>query len=389
MKRFLKINLSNFILILIILANLLAFTNIKIYNIYNSISLYINTISYIIIFILQKKFDKNEIDIIIYLLLFVTYGMFTLIINKGGFGSVAIIISSILSYLIIQRCKISTLFIKINILALLLVNIFLVIKSKNYYEKFLYNQTEYLNSNTVGIVIMFTALYISSFIKIIQYKYNTLFILLIYIISIWGMINCKSRGALLTFFAFLLMKYIIPRKVYINKRLIIFLSILIILFGVIFTYIYVYMYLNNFNIKIPFTNKSFYTGRELIWLRYYNEVLDNPINILFGLGSKADLYSGKDLNLHNVYLTVLTDFGIIGFLLYFSFWIAQIIKIYKKRRLSYEIINFVILFLSVLIYGYVEVSMLWHNMFIFSFMCIGLANNEYIRGVSNEIKNMV
>ncbi len=368
---------KNGIIYLLALINLISFFNLRFFSIYNNYFMFLNLAGIVIFFIMYRRFKVKEYELILFLLLFMVYGLGTLFITGGGLGSVLMPFYSILVYWAIKKSYFNEKKIKIIAIVILLLNLYWTINSPGYFEKFLFDRENYFNSNTIGSILAFTCIYIVIFMKKLDTKGHKVLTILIYISSIWGILNTQARGSLITLLAFFMLDFLVSKKVWIKKKITIFISILIILTGFTFTYIYTIMFING--VDLPIINKSLFTGREIIWLNFYREITQNNYSLLFGLGSAADLWTGHTLNLHNSYLTIFTNFGLIGFILYFTFWIKQINNLYRFRDLSVFQIRLLLGFLCVLIYGYIEVSILWHPMFFFNFMFLGLANNEQMR----------
>ena len=76
------------------------------------------------------------------------------------------------------------------------------------------------------------------------------------------------------------------------------------------------MYTNN--VQFELLGKSLYTGRVDIWINAENNLNNNITALLFGLGSKSNLFLNHDLNLHNNYLGIIVNFGLIGFIICFD-----------------------------------------------------------------------
>ena len=379
---------NNIIILLIIIINLLAFFNFDFFTIYNNYFLILNFITLIIFFIMQYRLNRKDLELILFLLFFVIYGLFTLCITAGGLGSILTPVYSIIAYWAIKKSKFNYRYIHIITIVMIILNVYWVINSPGSFEKYLYNKEGYYNSNTIGSVLLYTSIYSTIFIKRLNWKWSKLLSTLIYLTSFWGISNTQARGSLITLFIFLVLD-IAPKKIWRKKSFSLLVSVGIILIGVMFTYVYSLMFLKGVNFVIPFINKPLFTGREIIWLNFYNSITQKYTSLFFGLGSAADLWTGHTLNLHNSYLTVITNFGIIGFIMYYAFWIRQIRNLYKLERLSEYQIRLFLGFLCVLFYGYIEVSILWHVMFSFNFMFLGLACNEISEYKEKEIDGKI
>jgi hypothetical protein len=365
--------LSETILIALITINIVSFVNVYLFNIYNSLFFYFKLLSMIIVVLIQNRFCKKDRGLILFVIVFLSYGLFTLFITEGGLGSVLTLFYSILVYFVIKRTDISNKSLKILMMLMILLNLFLVINSPSYYTRWFFNRGDYINSNTIGMVLMYTAIYCSIFLKRLNIKNANLYIVIIYGLSMYGLLNVQARGSLLALTSFIILDTFVSKRVWKNRRFSILFYVVLILTGLSIPYIYTKIYNAGLQFDIPFTEKSLYTGREAIWDNFYYQMRSNSLAVFFGLGSKAELWIGKDLNLHNNYLGVIANFGVIGFVLYYGFWWSQIQALFKKNQLESYQISLLMGFFVILVNGFFEISTLWHVMFFFNFMFLGLA----------------
>lgn len=381
---------TNLVLTFLIVINCIALLNKTIFDIYNSIGYYINIVSLLLVVLIKNKINKNDIKGYLFMVVFFIYGLCTLLITKGGFGSVLTIAYSFLLIFTFRNYQLDNKKLKILLIAFFTLNIYWFINSNGYYIKALLNKEKYINSNTIAMVLMYTAIYIKIISEKMKIKFYKFIYLCIYLLSIIGIMNCKSRGSLLTLLLFIFMDSILPKFFWRSRRWTIMVIIAVIIIGTIFPYIYTQMYIKGIEFRLPYISKSLYTGREIIWSNYFEQMGSRGINWLFGLGSNAKLWSDKSLNLHNNYLATITNFGIIGYLFYYLFIIKQISIIYKKGKMSKNQISSIIVCLSILIDGFIEVSTIWHVMFFFNFLFIGLAysDDQIVKKITlNKIKN--
>ncbi|TCI49909.1 O-antigen ligase domain-containing protein [Exiguobacterium sp. SH5S13] len=364
---------SGLIMTLIIINSIVLF-DFRLYSAYDKIAFYGNFLILISIVVVNKIYVK-DLGRYIFIALFLAYGFFTVITTDGGIGSVITPPFSFLLLYLLYDSNFNKKKIKILLFIFLSLNIFWVFNSVGYYSKALYSKNEFLNSNTVGMLVMYTAIYISIFVDKLNIKFSKIISLFIFIFSAWAILNVDSRGALMALMTFIFFSSLFPWKLWRSKHLTLAIFSIVIFIGAIFPLIYTRMYVSGFDYSIPFTTKSLYTGREVIWLNYFY-MADKPSEWLFGIGSNAKLWAEDTLNVHNNYLAVITNFGIVGFVLYYGFILKQINNIYKKGRLNKYQCNLIIGFLCVLVYGFVEISTFWYVMFFFNFLFIGLAVNE-------------
>lgn len=61
--------------------------------------------------------------------------------------------------------------------------------------------------------------------------------------------------------------------------------------------------------------------------------LENPIQILFGMGANSTLEIGENLA-HNDWIEILTNQGIVGVIIYSAYWIAFFLYVFKSKKNS-------------------------------------------------------
>jgi len=155
-----------------------------------------------------------------------------------------------------------------------------------------------------------------------------------FIFTLLGMFNCLytfSRTALLMYglFYIALSFYYIQKRKHINKILltIIITTILIILGGWVFN--------NLFHLTLDSSDGLF--ARFILWDLWYQRMLDKDVlQLILGDGIRSAHYYISTLtnlpvgNYHNVFLNILAELGILGFLLY----ILILFKIFYSNRLK-------------------------------------------------------
>ncbi|KAB7671696.1 O-antigen ligase family protein [Bacillus sp. B1-b2] len=355
---------------LIILVTMI-FINSSFFWIYSSVSIYAMTFFIIILALLKNKF--KYINYWTHAYIFVFYCMLTLTFSDGSFGSVLNIICNVFILLILCEYKLDNSNLKLVFLSFLIVNIYWIFNSAGYYQEF-YNDRTLINSNIVGMVISYTAIYLRIFLKQRNMKLTSLFSYIIPILSLWAILQLEARGNFFALLIYLLIDSLIPKRLFKKGNILLFLITVIILVGTVIPYIYV-NYINLINFDPSITSKDIYT-RQYVWNLFFTAMNNDFQSWLFGVGSQADVWNTTSINLHNTYLAIIGNFGLIGYLLYFSLFLRIIAKITKGPNMSTFQIQLILGVTFQLLLGYVEVAMLWDVMYFFNFLFIGLAINE-------------
>jgi O-antigen ligase len=154
--------------------------------------------------------------------------------------------------------------------------------------------------------------------------------------------------------------------------------------GVIgFTFLYINLQYTDVGQSInqlfrSYTGANFFSGRNTIWEASYRYIADAPY-FGYGLNSDVQRLPGVDKSVHNTYLYILIQGGIVGLLLFYFF----ILSLWKKyyRYLNHHITRLSASYLiGFLIYINFEVSLIGNtagsSIFMWLVIGIGLINNN-------------
>lgn len=346
----------------------LSLISLNLFNRFTGISLYINIIICIIVVCANKKVREKNIIAISF---FVFFALITLMIHNGGFGSILTFIVPLIYISAFCDAKISKSCLNYIKLICICIVLYEFIYSFNYHGVFVYYIRGKINPNTIGVYSMYAFLYYTA-LSSQESKKNKVAFAVLFGISCLTMINCESRMSLVSLiFGVLLMSLKITKG-----RFYTITSYMLIVVGTIFPHIYVKMYTNGVDLQL--LGKSLYTGREDIWVNMEENLKDNVMAMLFGLGSKSNLFLNHDLNMHNNYLGIIVNFGFIGYVTCF-FYILHFIRCGSKYVNNSAHRKMLILFITtVLFYGFTETSYLWSSVMLFSFLCLGLSCNKSV-----------
>lgn len=153
------------------------------------------------------------------------------------------------------------------------------------------------------------------------------------IAALFGIILTSKRGIFVATIIALIVTIILDKDIKINKIskqqfVILCISVVVVVIvGVYFitTNDYVVTFLDRF------TGNNITTGRNVFYENAINDFSKgNVLEYIFGKGT-ASAYLINDTGLHNVYLQILYDHGLIGIMIYFSFFVINLKKAVENR----------------------------------------------------------
>lgn len=268
-----------------------------------------------IILLFRLKISKKNITLLMFMIMLNTIFLF---LENHGTGNYIFIIYFIIMLLSMGGARLNTNLEKKIRVFLLVFNILyiLVLKSS-------------LNANMQSLILLATyTIGINSFsFKQKKLMWNIILCLIriiVFIINLNYLEFLDCRSALIAF-VFYNIIMLVPKNIS-TKKIVLNIALFTCIVGsFIFMTYYISSWENNENIEISFSDKQFFSGRELIWSYTFDELKKAPIT---GIGSSYGYYENSSIGLddsHNAMLQLLKSNGIIVF----SVIIILIIKNYK------------------------------------------------------------
>ena len=380
---------KNSIIIFAIILSLLAFINKAAYQIYTD---YAIVFSYLLFFIyfLCSKFRWNEfIKFFTYIGIAFIYSISTLVFTHGGVGSVFTYLFPIIYLFVMDDASIEDeSFYKLTLVFIAFVVIWGLF-SNGYVERFVNNRSRYINSNSVASAVEGCAIYVD--LLIMKLNRKKIYSVIVYIFAFICVLNCQDRTAAICMALFIILAHLIPKKIF-TYRMVMIICIALMIMGFLFPMFYVWLYKGGAIVNtnfLSFSDKSFFSGRELIWVRFFDVMGKSFKNWMIGVGSNAPiyLYYGEQQHLHNNSLAIITCFGIVGYVIFFGYILAKIRKILKNKEPDKFIVTCIISFFVYLIAGFTENSMVGFNLF--PLFGIGIALIENNKKCSKETAEII
>lgn len=305
-------------------------------------------------------------------------------INGSSFGNIAGFVSLIFAIMFFASKDVTDDMEKIFAILGVIYLLLCLSCSNRYYHLFL-NGENVINPNIICIFICWFSAFENTFFserKKILVIYNLL--------SIYTIYKFGSRTSLFTFVLYLILSYLLPLDFWKNKKRTIMVITLIFAFGFIFPLLYITASTNLINMIENITGKSFYSGREVIWGRFYKDLL-NPINLIFGPGSDMEsVYTTLNIfgrqavfSMHSSYLGLLLDYGLVGTVYFYYFICRTVLNAYNKSVSDKQIMGLFGL-LMILIIGYAEVAFTYSYFVLF----IAAVVAELYKDENNEMEDV-
>lgn len=211
----------------------------------------------------------------------------------------------------------------------------------------------FYNPNAVALAVILVFMYLNAFIKDISFSFKKILLLVLFILTVMAVWRLNSRAMLIGVVVFVIFDWIIPKSFWKKRQYVAIIFAVLIALNYLITLTYVWLYESNIVTNFAFmttVGKGFFSGREVIWGQFYNEIFSNPIHLLFGLGWNQNLTGGS---FHNQQFDIISANGLIGLVLYILFIWKIISKIYEKRVSNVQI-SYLLIFFSFLVAGVLD-----------------------------------
>lgn len=343
---------------------------------------YIVTIFAILIICSEKRFRyKKQVLLGVIFFLFLCAAMIWA--NHSGFGVLVQIVWPVCIIYMFTQCHLSRNYIDRITFIMSIGWVLSMIGTLSYTEAYFedFNKgiiAEGINPNTIAIIIVATCFFVCMYLD--KKKKPKSFKWAIYLISLIGLYRTHSRTSLAAFVAVLLVEIFLTKKVKWSKRFAIFIAVCVIVAAILFPFVYVGLFSSGImDYSTMFMGKRLFTGRQSIWLNLWNYLKNDPSAFLWGVGYNTELYSAGTFNLHNAYLMVFAQYGIVVLLVYIAYFIRSISNMYgSEGRISDLQFKCYQILVYALIVGFGETVFSYIPNLIFIAMAIGIGNREKV-----------
>ena len=171
-----------------------------------------------------------------------------------------------------------------------------------------------MNTNTAATFTLFSLMCAFPFFDAL-YEKNRIAGLLITIALVKAFqisLYHRSRGAFTMLIAFFVFRFLIPKRLWEKKGFYNLMCILSTFGSLAFVAFYIWLGTTGVNFRMPFFYKNIFSGREAIWLEFWQLFSKKPLT---GIGTNVTITSFFEFNVHNAMYNILVIHGVTVFAL--------------------------------------------------------------------------
>ncbi len=227
-----------------------------------------------------------------------------------------------------------------------------------YASWFVYDRAFYYNANTGATVTVFTLFGAYALIDRLCLKKEIYgFFIVLALVRTLGLILWHlARGAFIAYALFLILFYLVPKKLWESKAFIRGLTLFGIFGSLIFVASYVAFSSTGINPKMPFFYKNVFSGREQIWKEVWDIFITQPLT---GIGSGRALKSFFEYNIHNAMYDILAVHGIPVFVLSAILMIRRLFKAGDALKGNREKLICISAVFAIFIESFIDMDLMW------------------------------
>ncbi len=171
-----------------------------------------------------------------------------------------------------------------------------------------------MNTNTAATFTVFSMLGVFVFLTALYEKHPIagLFIVMALVKCLQISLYHRSRGAFIMLGVFFVLRFLVPRKLWEKKGFFVTVCALATFGSLAFVAFYVWLATTGVNFRMPFFYKNIFSGREAIWLEFWNMFKASPLT---GTGTNFTISSFFEFNVHNAMYNILVIHGVLVFAL--------------------------------------------------------------------------
>ncbi len=236
-----------------------------------------------------------------------------------------------------------------------------------------------MNTNTAATFTVFSMLCALVFFDSLRDKHTIAGLLIVI-----ALVKClqislyhRSRGAFIMLVAFFVLRFLVPAKLWNRKGFYYFLCTFATFGSLVFVALYIWLGTTGINFRMPFFYKNLFSGREAIWLEFWEMFRHKPLT---GIGTGVTITSFFEFNVHNAMYNILVIHGVIVFALMMYMMFGSWAACRKDAgRGSIAGCAMAAVF-AICIESFFDVDLIWTNYTVNMLFLLLAANSKYDHG---------
>lgn len=321
-----------------------------------------------------KKLKEKDIDFIVLALLAVIV-LVNIVIVNSGYGCFFVAVNFALVWYLSGEVRFSSfqtyLFSGLYVLMLLYWFMFVYTWMFADYSSFA------MNTNTAATFTVFSMLVAFTFFDKIYENHKYLGGLLMTI----ALVKCfqlslyhRSRGAFIMLGMYFILKFIVPKKWWEKKSFFTVMCLVATFGSLLFVTFYVWLGTTGVNFRMPFFYKNIFSGREAIWLEFWNLFKNKPLT---GIGTNVTITSFFEFNVHNAMYNILVIHGVLVFALTIFLMYRRLYRCHKNISAYPVALGAMVAVFAVCIESFFDVDIIWANYSLNIFLLLLTMNTAY------------
>ena len=217
-----------------------------------------------------------------------------------------------------------------------------------------------MNTNTAATFTVFSILCALIFFESLYEKHRIagLLITIALIKCLQISLYHRSRGAFIMLAVFLVFRLVIPERFWAKKGFYYAVCVFATLGSLVFVAFYIWLGTTGVNFRMPFFYKNIFSGREAIWLEFWELFRHRPIT---GIGTGVTITSFFEFNVHNAMYNILVIHGVLVFALMLYLMFATWGRIHDRICQSKVVGCAAVALFAVCIESFFDVDLIWTN----------------------------
>ncbi len=232
-----------------------------------------------------------------------------------------------------------------------------------------------MNTNTAATFTMFSMLCVLPFFDALYEKH-----IIAGLLTTIALVKCfqialyhRSRGAFIMLGAFMILRFVMPKKLWERKGFYYTVCILATFGSLLFVAFYIWLGTTGVNFRMPFFYKNIFSGREAIWLEFWNYFRSKPLT---GIGTNVTITSFFEFNVHNAMYNILVIHGLTVFALTIFLMFRRLFALrdgIASRKVALCALTAVF---AVFFESFFDVDLIWTNYTVNLLLLLLLANSR-------------